>query len=72
MDEYAEKSSFADVALFALLSVIDDDVVHTEYARIEATGKERVTIIYRNGFQRDVNVTGDSLKAMAIDVLEAA
>lgn len=69
-EDKREKEVFAR-ALLPLLQIIDGAIVSAEYQASDVREYECVTIEYRNGYQARANVTGDSLKALAIDVLEA-
>ena len=64
-----EKAIFTS-ALLNVLKAIDGSIVSAEYQASDVREYEYVAIKYRNGYQKHANVTGDSLKALAIDVLE--
>lgn len=66
-----EKATFVERVLPHMVGWVDSGVMNLEYTATDAPREhESVRIIYRNGFAKHVNVTGDSLKALAIDVLE--
>lgn len=68
MKEYQEKYMFAVGELKALCKVINPKVVNVYYTKHD-NGEEEVTISFANGYKKKANVTADSLKAMAIDVI---
>lgn len=67
--EQTIKREFVNRLSFAV--TMDDrmDVRNLRY-RIDGT-REFVDVTYRNGYTKRVNVTGDSCKALAMDVLKA-
>lgn len=64
------KSKFVLGRLKDLCQSIDHDIVDMKYDCYNVSDREEVTIIYRAGFDKCVNVTGDSLKGIACDVIE--
>lgn len=64
-----EKAIFTET-LLPILKAIDSSIVAAEYHSSDEREWEAVVIEYSNGHQKHANVTGDSLKALAIDVLE--
>lgn len=59
------KRTFVERLSFAVQADDRMDVKRLEYKILP----ERVEITYRNGYQKSVNVEGDSCKAIAEDVL---
>lgn len=68
-EDRCEKAVFTSI-FYPVLKAIDGAIVSAEYQASDVREYECVTIEYRNGRQKRANVTGDSLKALAIDVLE--
>lgn len=68
-EDRREKAAFMGT-LLTVLKAIDGNVAAVDY-HTYPNNTERVVVRYDNGYQKCVNVTGDSLKALAIDVLEA-
>lgn len=61
------KAEFVANQLKALLMAIDWDIKSCEYIAIDDS--EMVKVRYKNGYFKKINVTGDSLQALALDVL---
>lgn len=71
MSDFYEKAEFVGHELKAVVQAIDKDVVDLEYERLFC-GEEYITIVYRTSagvFKKKVNVTADSLRAIAYDVI---
>lgn len=70
---YYEKDILVTTALTYLCKVISPDVIRLEYEWNEDTGEELVRIVYNTSageYKREINVTADSLSALARDVLK--
>lgn len=68
---YEQKDIFVRHQLLQLVQAIDKDVLRLEY-RLHKTGEETVTIVYLTSCGehfKPVNVTGDSLKSLTMDVI---
>ena len=66
--EQEEKRDFVRRSLIPVLKDIADVV---SWARYEVyNGDEYVTVMYKNGYNKRINVSADSLKALTVDVLE--
>ncbi len=68
---YEQKDIFVRHELLQLVQAIDKDVLRLEY-RLHKTGEESVTIVYLTSCGehfKPVNVTGDSLKSLTMDVI---
>ena len=68
-EEQNKKFWFVGSELKALVRKIDKNVVDLTYMCSETTGTEIVNINYSSGYTKSVNVTADSLLAIARDVL---
>lgn len=67
-DVQAEKKYFTVRYLTSLLrEVTDGDVLFAEY--VVTDGEEFVHVVFANGHRKRVCVSGDSKKALAMDVL---
>lgn len=69
---YEQKENFCRHELLQLIQAIEKDVLRLEYI-IHESGEETVSIVYltkTEQYSRTINVTGDSLKALARDVLK--
>ena len=69
---YEQKENFCRHELLQLIQAIEKDVLRLEYI-IHESGEETVSIVYltkTEHYSRTINVTGDSLKALARDVLK--
>ena len=63
------KELFVESKLYPLLDSIDHNILYAEYV-VEDSGEEYVEITYAKPLSgRRIRVTGDSLKALTIDVL---
>lgn len=67
MDIYAKKEYFVRTSLKELLLSIDDSILDVYFC--VSYQDEYVTILYKNGCKKEVYATGDSLLAIAKDVL---
>lgn len=70
--EHVKKHSFCKWELLDLVHEIDRSVIALNYVA-HSDGEETVTIVFNTSagdVYRPVNVTGDSLSALAIDVLK--
>lgn len=68
---YEQKNIFIRGKLLQLVQAIDKDVLRLDY-RLHKTGEETVTIVYLTSCGehfKPVNVTGDSLKSLTMDVI---
>ena len=64
-----EKEQFVECQLYPLLDKINHNILYAEY-QVEENGEEFVVITFAEPLaERRVRVTGDSLKALATDVL---
>lgn len=64
-----EKEHFVECQLYPLLDKINHNILYAEY-QFEENGEEFVVITFAEPLaERRVRVTGDSLKALATDVL---
>ena len=64
-----EKEQFVECQLYPLLDKINHNILYAEY-QVEENGEEFVVITFAEPLaERCVRVTGDSLKALATDVL---
>lgn len=69
-EEQCKKFIFVSCALSALMRQIDPNILSLTYIRSETTnGTEVVNINYSSGYTKSVDVTADSLLAIAKDVL---
>lgn len=69
--EQYKKHSFCKWELLDLCRAIDNNVLRLEY-EADSTGQETVTIVWLQSYgmyRKPVNVTADSLAALARDVL---
>lgn len=69
---YEQKENFCRHELLQLIQAIEKDVLRLEY-KIHESGEETVSIVYLTKtelYSRTINVTGDSLQALARDVLK--
>ena len=69
-DVQKEKAVFVKERLLPLVSFAREDIGTLRY-RVDGP-REFVDIIYDNGYKRTVNVSADSLTAIALDVLNHA
>lgn len=60
------KALFVEKELYFLLHAANDDVDDTTYC--EDNGEEWVLVTMKNGHVYDIDITGDSLMAIANDV----
>lgn len=67
-EEQQKKDNFVRHELRALLQAIDKDITDVSYA-VEENGEEFALITWQNGYNRRINVSGDSLKALVWDTL---
>ena len=67
MTVYEEKEAFVRESLSVVLAYICSSFVDVKYKA--ESGREIVTVSFNNGYRRNINVTGDSLRSLAIDVL---
>lgn len=72
----AMKAVFVEYQLSALLRVVDNEIIGASYSVEKSESgefvlNESVTISFKSGFTRNVNVTADSYKALVNDVLRA-
>ena len=66
---YDEKRLFVENELSEMLAAMSGgEVAGCGYSRMGDA--EAVRVAYANGYERRVNVTGDSLKAIVVDVLD--
>lgn len=71
--DYYEKKIFTSTVLYDLCKAIASDLNRLEYEHNEESREELVHIIYNTScgeYKRSVNVTADSLAALARDVLK--
>ena len=69
---HEQKDSFVRHELLTLMQAIDKDILRLEY-RVHNNGEETVTIVWLTStgdVYKPINVTGDSLAALAWDVLK--
>lgn len=69
---HEQKENFCRHELLQLIQAIEKDVLRLEYM-IHESGVETVSIVYLTKtelYSRTINVTGDSLAALARDVLK--
>ena len=69
---HEEKEKFCDREFLKLVQAIEHDVLRLEY-KLHSSGEETVTIVYltkAGEYGRTINVTGDSIAALARDVLK--
>jgi len=69
---HEQKDIFVRHELLTLMQAIDKDILRLEY-RVHANGEETVTIVWLTStgeVYKPINVTGDSLAALARDVLK--
>lgn len=64
---YKRKAAFVANELSALLRIINRDIEKATYYIVEDI--EFVTVHYTDSWERNVNVTGDSLGTLTVDVL---
>ncbi len=69
MSIFENKKSFVEDELSALLKRICDNIVSVEYIATQNDCKEVVIVTYENKYVKAINVTGDSLYAIVVDVL---
>ena len=66
------KQQFTKLYLSAMLRAATDSTVRrVEYAYLDLAKLEQVTIYFDTGYTKVVDVTGDSLLALAYDVMKA-
>ena len=65
---YLNKRRFTEHELLYLVQRINKDIIDLTYRIVDEVA-EIVTIKFADGFKREVNVCGDSLHALTIDVL---
>lgn len=68
MNIYEEKEKFVEHELLKLCQRISPDVLNLRYER-NKNGEESVTIYYKTTHKKIVNVTADSLRSLAHDVI---
>ena len=69
---HEQKDIFVRHELLMLMQAIDKDILRLEY-RVHNNGEETVTIVWLTStgdVYKPINVTGDSLAALARDVLK--
>ncbi|MBR3422665.1 MAG: hypothetical protein IKG98_11500 [Ruminococcus sp.] len=65
-----EKELFVEIKLYPLLDAIDHNILYAEY-EVDDKGKEYVVVTYAKPMSsRRIEVTGDSLQALTMDVLK--
>ena len=62
-----EKKAFVEEELQWMIQKINKDVYELVYK--ESHEGETVKIVFKDGYQRNINVSGDSLQALTEDVL---
>lgn len=67
---YERKRLFVEYDLTDLLQAIDDHILRCEYQVNDDRSLELCTVVWDNKSKRMINVTGDSLLAIAKDVLK--
>ena len=67
---YEEKERFTRTSLKSLVFDVDKSVLDVYYTYQDTNGEEIVTILFMNGYSYKVRVNGDSLLALARDVLK--
>lgn len=67
-EEQKNKREFCRGKLFALLLEIDSQITFLDYGIVY--GHEIVDITWKQGYSKRIEVTADSLKALAVDVLK--
>lgn len=68
---YSEKKAFVKYTLLPMVQAIDSNIMELEYHLVfhSPYDLEYVTIIWKNADEQRVYVTGDSLLAIAKDIL---
>lgn len=61
------KALFVEKELYFLLHAANENVADTTYC--EDNGEEWVLVTMKNGYVYDISITGDSLMAVAKDVI---
>ena len=62
------KKSFVENELSMVLKRADNSIDKVLYNYDEAKASETVFVIYKNGYKKEINVTGDSKIAIMFDV----
>lgn len=62
------KKSFVENELSMALERADNSIDKVLYNYDEAKASETVFVIYKNGYKKEINVTGDSKIAIMLDV----
>lgn len=62
------KKSFVENELSMVLKRADNSIDKVLYNYDEAKASETVFVIYKNGYKKEINVTGDSKIAIMLDV----
>ena len=62
------KKSFVENELSMALKRADNSIDKVLYNYDEAKASETVFVIYKNGYKKEINVTGDSKIAIMFDV----
>lgn len=70
IEEECRKEVFVESYLKPLLIGLHIEIVSAEYHKNQH-GDETVTVIYRNGYKKHINVNCDSLTAIVIDVMKS-
>lgn len=68
LDEFSEKKKLVKDQLQPLLVGCKIRVIAADYVHDTDTGSETVTLTYRNGYQKNINVSADSYAALVRDV----
>lgn len=70
MEQFEQKKAFVTRELSRCVAASHEGVDRLEYEYHEG-GEESVIIRFANGYIKTVNTTGDSLRAILLDVLRA-
>lgn len=70
MEEFEQKRQFVMRELSRCIIASHEGVTHLEL-EYHDSGEESVIIRFTNGYIKTVNITGDSLRAILMDVLRA-
>ena len=63
-----DKKTFVENELSMALKRADNSIDEVFYCYDEAKASETVFVIYKSGYKREINVTGDSKIAIMLDV----
>lgn len=66
--EIKNKQGFVENELCMTLQRADNSIDEVLYNYDEAKASETVFVIYKNGYKKEINVTGDSKIAIMLDV----